>query len=53
MNNSFKNFFFDVYVYIKAFTSALITIRNFFHRKYEFAKIITSALIIILKGNKQ
>lgn len=26
MNNSFKNFFFGVYVYIKAFTSALITI---------------------------
>lgn len=26
MDNSFKNFFLDVYVYIKAFTSALITI---------------------------
>ena len=26
MNNSFKNFFLGIYVYVKAFTSALITI---------------------------
>lgn len=26
MNNSFKNFFLDIYVYVKAFTSAVKTI---------------------------